>query len=594
MATDKATTLRMLSGVPLDRSYEHTVYWESKTAQEYGFFSKVKKSYSNLSYQRVSKGRIRIQENIGELYSCNYMMFKNPSFGDKWFYAFVDNMEYVNDQTTDVFYTVDQLQSWWGSWTPDACWIERQTPGADVVGENLQPEPVALGNYVHKHPTRLSPGDDWRLVVVNTGKQATAGITVADPIVQSGVVQYAEAIVADPSNRESLTAIKTRLDALSIFNNPDAVVSMYLAPKGLIPETFQQLDTSAKSGAVKVADVFAQDVDGNAVAPTLGSYTPRNKKLLTYPYTKLVLTNNQGSRKEYAYEFFNMNKTTGTRIGFQYTAAGLVNLECVVAPVNYKVIRGTTNYPNPNVGVNDANWEEGLPVGEFPKCSWATSDLGAKITQGLIGVATVAVATGTTNADQAVGKRIQEPTEGKRVAPGRGPRGGGKRLQQAGAGGARWNQQYENYLNPTQEAILGGSLAKTLDSVAAIPFTTDVNAVNVGANLAYAAGRFGVVVTQEFITSEYAARIDKFFDRYGYALNMLAVPQMNIRPHWTYVKTAGARIEGNLPQDATKEIEAIFDNGITFWKSINEVGNYALDNTNPANTSEVTSDEQTE
>ena len=85
MATDKATTLRMLSGVPLDKSYEHTIYWESKTAQERGFLSKVKKSYNNLSYQRVSKGRIRIQENVGELYDCNYMMFKNPGFGDKWF-----------------------------------------------------------------------------------------------------------------------------------------------------------------------------------------------------------------------------------------------------------------------------------------------------------------------------------------------------------------------------------------------------------------------------------------------------------------------------------------------------------------------------
>lgn len=582
MATDKATTLRMLSGVPLDKSYEHTIYWESKTAQEYGFFSKVKKSYSNLSYQRVGKGQIRIQENVGELYSCNYMMFKNPSFGNKWFYAFVDKIEYVNDVTTDVFYTIDNLQSWWGSWKPDACWIERQTPGADIVGENLQPEPVALGNYVHKHPTRLSPGDDWRLVVVNTGKQATAGITVADPVVQSGVVQYAEVLIADPSDRNSLTAIKTRLDTLAIFNNPDAVVSMYMAPKDLIPVSYQQLDTAAKAGAVSVADVWPQDVDGNAVAPTLGSYKPRNKKLLTYPYTKLVLTNNQGSRKEYAYEFFNLNKTTGTRIGFQYTASGLVNLDCVVAPLNYKVIRGTTDYPNPNVGVNDANWEEGFPVGEFPKCSWATSDLGAKVVQGLMGVAAVAVVGGAVASEMPEGKRVQKkPGEGKRVE--QKPKRGGKRAE-----------PITDKEIGVAEGVLGDSLARTLGSIGTIPFTTDVNAVNVGANLAYAAGRFGAVVTQEFITSEYAARIDKFFDRYGYAYNMLAVPQMNNRPHWTYVKTAGARIEGDLPQDATKEIEDIFDNGITFWNSINEVGNYALDNTNPASTNEVTNNEQTE
>lgn len=536
-----------------------------------------------MSYQRVGKGQIRIQENIGELYSCNYMMFKNPSFGNKWFYAFVDKIEYVNDVTTDVFYTIDNLQSWWGNWKPDACWIERQTAGADIVGENLQPEPVALGNYVHKHPTRLSPGDEWRLVVVTTGKQASVGMTVADPIVQSGVVQYAEALIADPGDRASLTAIKTRLDTLAIFNNNDAVVSMYLAPKNLIPDSYQQLDNTARAGAVKVADVWAQDIDGNAVGPTLGRYKPRNKKLLTYPYTKLVLTNNQGSRKEYAYEFFNLNKTTETRIGFQYAAAGLVNLDCIVAPVNYKIIRGTTDYPNPNVGVNDANWEEGMPVGELPKCSWATSDLGAKVVQGLMGVAAVAVVGGAVASEIPVdGKRVQpKPGEGKRIE--QKPKRGGKRADPITAKEIG-----------VAEGVLGDSLARTLGSVGAIPFTTDVNAVNVGANLAYAAGRFGAVVTQEFITSEYAARIDKFFDRYGYAYNMLAVPQMNNRPHWTYVKTAGARIEGDLPQDATKEIEDIFDNGITFWKNMDEVGNYALDNTNPANTNEVTTNEQTE
>lgn len=80
------------------------------------------------------------------------------------------------------------------------------------------------------------------------------------------------------------------------------------------------------------------------------------------------------------------------------------------------------------------------------------------------------------------------------------------------------------------------------------------------------------------ISAEYARVIDDYFDMYGYATRRVKVPNRSARPHWNYVKTNGCVLIGNAPADDVRKICGIYDNGITFWKSASEVGNYSLDN----------------
>ena len=81
-----------------------------------------------------------------------------------------------------------------------------------------------------------------------------------------------------------------------------------------------------------------------------------------------------------------------------------------------------------------------------------------------------------------------------------------------------------------------------------------------------------------YIRPEYVTIIDDFFSMFGYATKRVKVPNRNVRPHWCYTKTIGCHINGSIPQDDVKRICAIYDNGITFWKNGEEVGNYNLDN----------------
>ena len=140
--------------IPLDNSYEHTIAWGLTTNQTDYFLSKVKKvngvpfAFNNVSYQRVSLGKIRLQKPVNDLYDCNYMVFQNTGFGNKYFYAFITNVEYVNNVTSEISYEIDILQTWWFEAHPCDCFIERQTPAIDRIGNNLVDEGLELGDYV--------------------------------------------------------------------------------------------------------------------------------------------------------------------------------------------------------------------------------------------------------------------------------------------------------------------------------------------------------------------------------------------------------------------------------------------------------------
>ena len=68
--------------------------------------------------------------------------------------------------------------------------------------------------------------------------------------------------------------------------------------------------------------------------------------------------------------------------------------------------------------------------------------------------------------------------------------------------------------------------------------------------------------------------IDDFFDKYGYAVNKIGMPKLNVRDVWTYIKTKNCTILGSVPAGDMRTICNIFDKGITFWMDGDEVGRY--------------------
>ena len=118
------TTIKILKNVPLDPTYDHTIYWSNidgddanhtraKANQSTYFSSKAKYSLDNQSYQRVKRGWIRVAILAENLYDCNYVMFQNTAFGSKWFYAFIKSVEYINNTVSEIEFEIDEMQTWW-------------------------------------------------------------------------------------------------------------------------------------------------------------------------------------------------------------------------------------------------------------------------------------------------------------------------------------------------------------------------------------------------------------------------------------------------------------------------------------------------
>ena len=96
------TDIKILKNVPLDPTYEHTIWFDAESDQTDFFLSKVKYSLSAQSYQRLQRGYMRVNINAESLYDCNYIMYRNTSFGNKWFFAFLESVEYVNNVVSEI------------------------------------------------------------------------------------------------------------------------------------------------------------------------------------------------------------------------------------------------------------------------------------------------------------------------------------------------------------------------------------------------------------------------------------------------------------------------------------------------------------
>lgn len=86
------------------------------------------------------------------------------------------------------------------------------------------------------------------------------------------------------------------------------------------------------------------------------------------------------------------------------------------------------------------------------------------------------------------------------------------------------------------------------------------------------------IFTRYTIKSQFAERIDKYFDMFGYLTNKIKVPNTNNRPNWNYIKTIGINLLGDIPQEDMAIIKSYFDNGITLWHNPQTFLDYSQNN----------------
>lgn len=330
------STIQLFKDIRLSHDSEDTFYFSNKSVQDTFFTQHIYATYNNNSYTRLKKNTIKIAGVMVNLYNCNYMRFINSSFENKWFYAFVTKVDYINNETVEIDYIIDEIQTW--LFSPDVafeqCFIERQHDRYDNLFGNLIPENIDVGELICADTETYALQSDVGLnvgILVSTlpdGTRIAGGMAYG---IFTGLGMYGG----------SYTDI---LNIINRYTDPSNIVLVFMYPAVVGNVSI----SNGSIGPWLLQDTF----DSNPDFTRLGNYTPKNNKLYTYPYY-FVRVYSAGQERDYRWENWNTNATIGQFL-IHLTYMPPVTSACV--PYRYK------GQPTP--------YDEMISISNFPQCAW--------------------------------------------------------------------------------------------------------------------------------------------------------------------------------------------------------------------------------
>lgn len=285
------TTYQLLS-VNWDSEYKNLRYFGSVTEQNTWFSGK---GVSREGNQTVRFGfPYTVRGDYETISKYNYMRFRNNQYSNpKWWYAFIDRVEYASENTCNVYFTMDAYQSYLGDITFEQCYMEREHTEGDSVPWTQ--EPMGAGDVIYTLAETMYPSGGGFVYLMVTSKlrnedEEQKGARLID--------NFADGLYYYMCN--DIQQLNDLIDVFSkVMGSPEDIKAIYGLPSNMVTYTrnaFWQLTSFsiASARAVSRPDKF-------------GDYTPKNKKCFYYPYCYAVASNNQGSTQEYQFEKYDNN-----------------------------------------------------------------------------------------------------------------------------------------------------------------------------------------------------------------------------------------------------------------------------------------------
>ena len=162
--TMKPQSAIRLIDVPFEKDGGHTLYFTSAELQKQYYAGLTGYTVGESNYTYVRKDSlIRVGLNIELLRKYNYLYYVNyqttiTDMGEtaipKTYYAFITKLEYVNENTTNVYIATDVMQTYLFeilSDTTSQSYINKQhvPKSEDKIGYNILPEGLETGEYIN-------------------------------------------------------------------------------------------------------------------------------------------------------------------------------------------------------------------------------------------------------------------------------------------------------------------------------------------------------------------------------------------------------------------------------------------------------------
>lgn len=640
-----STTITLYSNCPLPSNYEHTFYFSSLSAQTAYFNGLNKTLYANNTYNVISAGVIRIGDTINNVFNKSYMTFinANSNFENKTFYCFITDVVDINNNCTEIHYTIDVMQTYMFDYTRLSGGVlslhkkqfvdKTHIPLSEDVLSNgvmLNDEGIDTGieNKVHIEikdmpnygrgltayifmtghlthvtnldsdtsiPNDLSPkeitlSNQQSIIVVKTpdnhvykysNGSVTSNLTIAEmdrnmfnPLTVRTVDIYdndghLDTNGVDPGITGSDHGYQSLVRFLEIVNalgKSESIVKLMLVPNYI----FSKEPTSSTSNflLVKIGNVTSLYTETVTIGNSVDGYTPKNKKLMCYPYNYYVLDNNEGQQKIYKPQFFN-NGSLSFR-GISCIAEGGI----IIYPIDYYT--STSNIGDVNNGLQKTIARQ-MPYVTSSYRDWLANSTIARniglrnnfvngvlsISSGILGGSddlTDSYAEWNKKAVKAVseGKTFNDPAPKKGSIAGKAGFIGNAIGTTANAMGNTYNYISSLAAQNAEHKEVPNSLVGSFDGY-----------------MNLCASRYSFTLYNMSVTNHIAQRIDHYFSAYGYKINDWKEVKLKVRDNWTFVKTAGCAIEpDHIPSMFEEQINKIFDSGITFWSNTSSFMNY--------------------
>lgn len=522
-----------LCNTELENNYENQLTFSNLNAQTNYFNNLQKLTLTDYTYIRKDR-EIVIGKNIDEIINYNYLFYINSGFTNKRYYCFITDMRYISENSTAITIETDVFQTFMFDITYNDCFIEREHVNNDTRGLHTYPESLETGPYICNSHTQdsaisdiindlcyiISSNTTW-IVNAETGKGDINGGDVYNGV-YSGTKYY---------RFDNVQAIKGVLELYDKHGQGESINGIFLAPKILAPHYDPNIDGQVQSS--NTAQFYTIPITNQL---NINGYTPKNNKLLCYPYNYLLVSNNNGSSAVYEYENFSNNP------GFKVYMALTPGCSIRLVPLNYK-----------NIEEND---ETGINMGKLPICSYTNDMYTNWLTQNSVNILGANISADDVTMMNATMGAIND------------------------IGNAFMNVAGKNYLGAvTNLSNAGTGIANALitqNRHELIPPQTRGN-LNSG-DVITSSNKNNFHFYKMSIKKEYAKIIDDYFSMYGYKVASLKKPNITGRQNWNYVKTMGSNITGSIPQIFLDKLNSIFDKGITLWHNPSTMLDYSQSN----------------
>lgn len=587
------TDVHFLSNAPVDYQMNNVLWLASEKEEANFFLSKTKFSFDNCRAVNNDGDPWEITvpltdgSTLDDYYNCNYLMWRNPQFSNKWFYAYIGTPRPASAGSVTVPFQVDYWQTWHWSCEFPATMVRRETVKDDTIGANLIEENVETGEFVISpadigsttytgigtdiieesgwdtkpcvliaytyKPSETTAETDPGTYIINAVKDASDSFyyklsniapSFAGGRFQQGIYQACNFIAfeVDTTDQDKLNAaiesvnfyLQKLVDGVMI----QSVQILRMIPKFMAPASGVQPINSAYPRV--------NNIKGKASPTTFGSYTPNNNKLYTQQFNYLVIDNGAGAQMEMGYEYFKGDSMQGVpprTPTFRLYSQLSNSPACRLIPYSYK---GPSDRENPLYS---------LELNTYPQCSYSYNEMRADYFANQNSYAVKGVRGVSDALFNTIGAVASITESAATLNP---------------AGMVSGIAQIANTALDAADTI-----AKQKDR-ARIP--NEVVGLS-DSNIQFAIGRMTFIEYRMQVQSYYAKIIDNYFTAYGYAINDIKKPELNTRTRFNFIWTQGANVLGDLPTEAKNVINRQMDAGLRIWHDPSAWMDYSVKNT---------------